>query len=353
MAILSGLGLLAEMERVASRIDRLQVRNASGAALLTARMPNFGDGLDHAIAVRRTQLHELLLDAVNGEGSVRTRFGWTVISADPTGAVVVRTGPNGSAAADTTTLRADLVVGADGVNSAVRSTGGFSSRVSAGSSYVRAVVQARSDPWFEEFWTPLGSFGHAPLGGGSTYFWAAAHAPAVAAAMSRRDLGSFAETWTRVLPLAGELLAKVASFDDLLVNTVRRVDCRRWFSGRLVLLGDSAHAMAPNLGQGANSALGDAVALADALITASQIPAALERYDRRRRPTARRVQNTAGLLQILCNLRQVQAVQIRDALLTFLARSTHLGEVTTRWALAGEIQAIRSAAVLKGRPLRR
>ena len=111
----------------------------------------------------------------------------------------------------------------------------------------------------------------------------------------------FAEEWRRVLPVAAELLEKVPSFDRLLVNTVRRVDCRRWFSGRLVLLGDAAHAMAPNLGK-ERYALVDAVILARELATAPSIAQAVARYDRRRRPATHRVQNTAGMLQRLCAL---------------------------------------------------
>ena len=296
-----------------------------------------------------------------------TRFGCTVMSADPSGSLVVRSGPGGGGPT-ASTLHADLVVGADGVNSAVRSTGGFYSRLSAGSSYVRTIVQGHANPWFEEFWTPLGSFGHAPLGGDTTYFWAAAQSPAVTDAVSRRDLVSFAAEWRRVLPIAGEFLAKVSSFDDLLVNTVRRVDCRRWFSGRLVLLGDAAHAMAPNLGQGANSALGDAVALAEALGPATSVQTALERYDHRRRPAARRVQNTAGLLQRLCNLHQARAIRVRDAVLMAIDPSSpswrgdhaprpgqrgpnrHVGIRTWQWSLWDRCLAARSQ--LRPSPMR-
>lgn len=166
-------------------------------------------------------------------------------------------------------------------------------------------------------------------------------------AVSRQDLRSFAEQWRRVLPLAGELLAKVTSFDELLVNTVRRVDCRRWFFGRLVLLGDAAHAMAPNLGQGANSAMADAVALAEAAVTTTSVRAALSRYDSRRRHATRRIQNTSGLLEHLCNLLPGRAAQVRDAVLGGLTRFPRLGEAATHRALANEGRTIRSASIFK------
>lgn len=290
MAVLERLGLLSALRREGSRIDRLMIRNPNGTALVTAAMPDFGGGLDHALAVPRSRLHNVLLEAVETCDRVRTVFGTTLISADSDGSVTLQSGR-----AAPTALAADLVVGADGASSIVRETGGFTSKVSAGSRYVRAVTSQRDDPGLEEFWTPLGSFGHAALGDDITYFWAAAHAPSVTEAIDGRDLQAFTQEWARALPLAGQLLSHVCTFDDLLVNTVRRVDCRRWFSGRLVVLGDAAHAMAPNLGQGANSALSDAVALADAVATTPSVPAALHRYDHRRRRVARRVQNIAGL----------------------------------------------------------
>ena len=344
MAVLDRLGLLPAVKVVSARIDRMDIRSVTGRRLLTAGMPDLGGGLDHAIAVRRTELHLVLLEAVAAVASVDTRFGCAVVSADPSGAVrITSTAQHGPGSMS---LRADVIVGADGVNSAVRSTGGFESRVSVGSSYVRAIVRGRASPWFEEYWTPLGSFGQAPLGGDFVYFWAAAHVGAAADAVARRDLGAFRQEWRRVLPAAADLLEQVSSFDELLVNTVRRVDCRRWFSGRLVLLGDAAHAMAPNLGQGANSALVDGVVLAEELARAPSVKDALAGYDKRRRPLARRVQLTAEMLQRLCGIEQVTALRVRDALLAGLARFPRLSDEAIRRALAADVRAVRSASLL-------
>jgi 2-polyprenyl-6-methoxyphenol hydroxylase-like FAD-dependent oxidoreductase len=83
-----------------------------------------------------------------------------------------------------------------------------------------------------------------------------------------------------------------------LVNTVRSVHCPRWYSGRLALLGDAAHAMPPNLGQGANSALVDGVVLAEELARAPSVTDALVGYDKRRRPLARCEQTQAELAEL-------------------------------------------------------
>ena len=128
MAVLDRLGLLSAVEAVSARIDRMDIRSVTGRRLLTAGMPDLGAGLDHAIAVRRTDLHRLLLEAVAGVASIDTRFGWTAVSADPSGAVRITSTAENGPDIGSMSLRADVIVGADGVNSAVRSTGGFKSR---------------------------------------------------------------------------------------------------------------------------------------------------------------------------------------------------------------------------------
>jgi len=135
------------------------------------------------------------------------------------------------------------------------------------------------------------------------------------------------------------------SFDDLLLNTVRRVDCRRWFSGRLALLGDAAHAMAPNLGQGANSALVDAVVLADAMAQAPSVEEAVRVYDERRRRTVRRIQNVAGLLQRLCRMDNRPAIRVRDAVVTRAGRLSSASAALRR-ALLTDVDAVRAASFL-------
>jgi 2-polyprenyl-6-methoxyphenol hydroxylase-like FAD-dependent oxidoreductase len=340
MVVLDRLGLLGTVQASGARIERMDMRNVSSRRLLTATVPDLDGGLDHALAVRRTDLHTILLAAVAGRHCVRTRFGCTVVGADPTGTVTIRCSSGGLE-----TLRADLVVGADGVSSAVRETGGFNSRVSAGHSYARTVVQGDVTPWLEEYWTRLGSFGHAPLGQGFAYFWVAAQAPPAADAVARRDLPALIDVWNRTLPAAAGLLTKVSSFDDLLINAVRRVDCRRWFSGRLVLIGDAAHAMAPNLGQGANGALVDTVILAEQLVSGVTAEEAVQRYDRIRRPAVRRVQDMAGVLQSLCGLDSPLAQHVRDAVLTAGTMVPQLGQNAIRRALLPDVRAVRSATV--------
>ena len=247
----------------------------------------------------------MLLDAVRAEPTIVCRFGCEVTHADREGRVTWR-GPAGEEA-----TRADLVVGADGLHSSVRAGGRFDAVSTAGPTYLRGLSRTPLSGPMTEYWTAVGIFGAGPVDG-ATYFYASTAAAPLADALARRDLEALRIWWRRACPVAGAAFDGVDGIDDLLVNQVTRIDCTRWHDGRLVLLGDAAHAMAPNLGQGANSALVDAVVLVDALAGETDVSAALTRYDARRRAAVRRIQDTAAVLARLGEVRSATLRRVRD-----------------------------------------
>jgi len=326
LAVLHALGLGSALAAAGRPLTGAFVRTPRGTPLVAAATPDYGRGLDHLLALRRSRLNELLLDAVAGRPAITARFGADVTAARPDGTVDVLE------RAVAGTLRADLVVGADGIRSVVRTGGDFAARTRpAGGPYLRGLLPTTDLDLDSEYWTALGLFGGARVDPDTLYFYADAAAPAVAAALARRDLAAVAREWAVALPLAGEILSRVPSIDELLVNEATRVDCERWADGRLVLLGDAAHAMAPTLGQGANSAIVDAAVLVNELATGRPLAAALAHYGARRRPAVRRVQDSADRLVTLSSLRNPALRLARDTALRLVGR---LPGATTRLAKA-------------------
>ncbi|QSX78225.1 FAD-dependent oxidoreductase [Agrilutibacter solisilvae] len=97
------------------------------------------------------------------------------------------------------------------------------------------------------------------------------------------DPAQWREDVAALWPEAAQRLHDTPVPQGLAAARYRDALVRRWHGGRAVLLGDSAHAMSPQLGQGANMALIDALALCDALRDAPDLPAALDRFERERR----------------------------------------------------------------------
>jgi 2-polyprenyl-6-methoxyphenol hydroxylase-like FAD-dependent oxidoreductase len=67
-------------------------------------------------------------------------------------------------------------------------------------------------------------------------------------------------------------------------STIEEVALDSWVSGRVILVGDAAHATSPNMAEGAGMALEDALVLADCLQRREAVPAALSDFEARRRP---------------------------------------------------------------------
>ena len=305
LAVLYGLGLRDALAAHARVGREIRLADGGGRPLASTPVPDLGGGYDHVLALRRSRLLAALLDAVRAEPAIACRFGCEVTRAEPDGRVTWR----GESGEDAT--QADLVVGADGLHSRVRAGGGFDAVLTPGPTYLRGLSRVTQSGPMTEYWTPIGIFGAGAVDD-ATYFYASTAAPPLADALAHRDLAALRASWERACPAAGAAFGGVDRVDDLLVNQVTRVDCARWHDGCLVLLGDSAHAMAPNLGQGANSALVDGVVLADALANGGGVPSALAAYEARRRPAVRRIQDAAATLARLGEVRPALLRGVRD-----------------------------------------
>ncbi|WP_405719961.1 FAD-dependent monooxygenase [Streptomyces sp. NBC_00046] len=239
------------------------------------------------MGIPRAGLHRLLRAALPPESLI---IGAEVTSVDRSDASRVRM------AADGTRLEADLVVAADGIGSRLRGLllPGHPGPAYSGSTVLRAItetpVDLRTD--FELTWGAGAEFGHIAFADGRAEWHAVLNSPAGVRhpdplAEVRRRFGG----WHDPIPA---LLAATRP-DAVLHHDVDElaVPLPSYVVGRIALLGDAAHAMTPNLGQGACQALEDAATLAAALSTEATVESALGRYDAERRPRSQSVARAA------------------------------------------------------------
>lgn len=251
-----------------------------------------GSALEKAVGtpimgIPRSTLHRLLREALPAGALAIGSEAATVEQAGP-GTVHVGYG--------TTVLEADLVVAADGIGSTVRGQlfPDHPGPVHSGSTVLRAIteraVDLRSD--FELTWGRGAEFGHIALLDGKAEWHAVLSLPAgTRFADPLTELRRRFHTWHDPIPA----LLDATRPESVLHHDVNelRTPLPSYVVGRIALLGDAAHAMTPNLGQGACQALEDAVILAAALDAESTVEAALARYDAERRPRSQAVAGAA------------------------------------------------------------
>ncbi|HEY7594720.1 MAG TPA: FAD-dependent monooxygenase [Actinophytocola sp.] len=224
-------------------------------------------------------------------------------------------------------LAADLVVGADGLRSVVRESLWPDAKppVYSGHTAWRIVMPRPSAldgagvrAWAET-WGPGGVFGLFPMPGGRVYCYATATVPP-------GGQGGLAELRERFRGWCDPIPAVLAAAEPehVLRNDIYYLPRLRTFvDGPVVLLGDAAHAMTPNLGQGGCQALEDAATLS-ALAGSPDLAGALRRYDELRRPRTQELWQRSKQGGTLSHLTPAPARAVRNALLRMLPRSLFL-----------------------------
>ena len=239
------------------------------------------------VGIPRAVLHHLLRAALPSEC---LKVGAEVTSADRSDPSRVRL-PLGD-----TALEADLVVAADGAGSRMRAQlfPQHPGPAYSGSTVLRAITErpVELDTDFELTWGKGAEFGHIAFADGRAEWHAVLNSPpgirhSDPLAAMRRFLGD----WHDPIP---ELLGATRP-DAVLHHDIHELvaPLPAFTADRVVLLGDAAHAMTPNLGQGACQALEDAAVLAAALVAEPTVESALARYDTERRPRTQSVARAA------------------------------------------------------------
>ena len=289
---LDALGVLDRVRADAVPSRRNAMYGATGRLLGTVTLGSpLADGTP-ALTMRRSRL-AAVVSAAAREAGVRTRYDARVRAVDVAAGTVTLE--------DGTVLEADLVVGADGVHSLVRTAidpGAPAPRYVGLWNFggrTRASAQAATlaaEQWHFIFGRGA-FFGAHPTPSGDVLWFVNVPGPLLS-----RDEGSArtTEEWREHLvsllavdagPAAelvrgGELeLAADMTYDLGHVPT--------WWRDRAVLVGDAAHAPSPSSGQGAAMALEDAVVLADAIAAAPDLAAGLAAYEQRRRSRVERI----------------------------------------------------------------
>ncbi len=143
-----------------------------------------------------------------------------------------------------------------------------------------------------------------------TFFWSLPVSEF--AAWEARGLEAWKEEVRHCWPESEPILAQIHDLQSLTCAAYGDVVLKRWHAERLVFLGDAGHSMSPQLGQGANLGLVDAMTLADCLAKAPDMAQALAQYSRTRRRHLRFYQATSRLLTPFFQSESRMAAWVRD-----------------------------------------
>lgn len=271
------LGLLESIARIAGKTATLSGRTRDGRTLPGYRLPY---PLEQLYPLHRAEFQKLLAGALP-PGTVRLGHDCVGVAEDAAGVRIDF--------ADGSRARAEVLIGADGIHSVIQ-----------------PLVSERSEPESEGIMAYRGLIpadrpgvaGHLNsiqmwVGPGQSFLTYPVSDGALlnVVAFVPTDLG-VDESWSAPGDVAA-LAAAFADWDEPVREVIAAMDTtfrwgiydrkplQRWSTDRITLLGDSAHAVTPHLGQGANQAVEDAITLAVLLENASpaDVPARLRQYE--------------------------------------------------------------------------
>lgn len=271
---------------------------------------------ERLVVVLRSDLQQALRHRAEELGAVITT-NVHVVGADQTGALRF---------ADGSQKRADLVIGADGINSKVRdSLNLMRARNELGDGATRVLVpRDPNEPDVStEHWSGNLRVGIAPCSQDQTYMFIIGPEKDRRATRVPLDMNY----WIRSFPHLEHYFRQV-TVENSVHHRHSVVRCDSWVKGNVAIIGDAAHAQPPNLGQGAGVSIAAAWELAEVLESFDDVREALDVWHESARPRIDMVQKLTTAYDVLQYKWPKSLVPLRSKLLSAVSKSSVLGK---RW----------------------
>ena len=297
MLVLDRLGLGDAVAARGVGLGRIEVRDRNGGVLQAINLKDVYTRFGRTtVSILRADLQTVLVGALRA-GTLH--LGKRCVKVDHSDSSAVASFDDGTHA------ESEVLIGADGVRSAVREAVSphIPLRYSGQTCYL-GVADVRLPPGLErtvwEVWGGAHRFGFSSVAAGRVYWFAPVTAPEGGREPpDATELGNRYAAFPAPVP---DIIRHTPAQDIIRVDLHDFAPITRWSRGRVVLVGDAAHAMTPNLGQGGAQAIEDAYVLAEALAQENTPEAAFATYARVRQPKATRIVNTAWWLGRLAHV---------------------------------------------------
>jgi 2-polyprenyl-6-methoxyphenol hydroxylase-like FAD-dependent oxidoreductase len=314
MRVYQHLGLMDEIHRRGIPMEELSLRSWQGETLVNVSLKPLMEKLGIAPAViHRAELQAALLTAVSEEV---LHLDAQVVKCQQDEAGVSLSLASGQQ------VRGDLLIGADGIHSVIRSHlfGEWPLRF-AGYTTWRGVVPYRDKDQLYESWGPHGRrFGYASLKGGLVY-WFTCIKTFQGSQVGREAKKQALRNWFRGWHKPIEDLIEATDEQTILCNDIYDLKpLSSWGKGRIMLLGDAVHAMTPDLGQGASQAIEDALILAQCIRHFKNVEDAVLAYERRRMKRTNAIIRQSRLAGWVAEWENPLAVGLRTRIMKSAAR---------------------------------
>jgi len=271
--------------------------------------------------VRQNVINALAAAAVRAGVEIKTQSAATGATAD--GELML---------ADGLRVKADLIVGADGSNSQLRDSLGLLSqrkylvdgatRLLIGKTAAERAASNGSATTIE-YWSGTRRMLYTPCSATQVYVaLTMLDSDEVAKAVPVRK-----DAWANSFPHLEALIGRLGG--EGRYDRFELIKLKRWSAGRVAIIGDAAHALPPNIGQGGGCAMMNALSLAVYLERESDVAAALETWERAERPVTEHTQRISYFL----GLPTTWPPALRAAALSLAGRSKWLVRQRTRTAL--------------------